>query len=277
MPGLPIVLAGSKGLSMTSTRIVLSVVACAALAGCASGGGRAPSKAVRTANEAALRSAGSIGDPGKVAAADIAFARAARDEGQWTAFAEFAATGAVLHGEGGVIEAAPWLSGRANPPAAVQWAPKAVFASCDGTLAVSTGRFVEPGGLVGSYVTVWQLERDGTYKWIYDMGAPDDPQPPAPLGPEVPPGEDVIVVEALDAIEGKVADCPQGTGTPSAPVAALADGARSGAAASRDGTLQYHWEHHPDGTRRVAVDYLRDGQWQMPVDFAAEPRGEEQK
>lgn len=255
---------------MTIARSLVSAVALAALTACSAGGGGGPSRATRAASAALLRSIGTIGDPGKVAATDIAFARAARDEGQWTAFAEYAAPGALLHGPDGVVEAAGWLAGRDDPEQAVRWTPRAVFTSCDGTLAVSEGLFLEPDGTVGSYVTVWQPDNQGDYKWVYDMGAPDDPQPvPEQPGPDIPAGQDVIMVEALNAIEGKIADCADDV----PPVAAVppTGAADRGGGESRDRTLRWRWVHNADGSRRVSVTYLRDGEWQMPVDFAVGP------
>lgn len=216
-----------------------------------------------------------VGDPGKVAAADIRFARAARDDGQWTAFARYAASGAVIHGADGPFQAGPWLASQSNPAQSVSWSPNAVWSSCDGSLAVSFGRFQQADGLLGSYVTVWELQRGGDYKWVYDMGAPDNPQP-APRAPAVEPGIDVIIVPGLNTIEGKVADCPRrgDAPPPAAPPFAAEDTAQTAHAASRDATLDWRWTHASDGTRRVQVRYLREGQWEQVVDFTAPPAGE---
>lgn len=216
----------------------------------------------------------SIGEPGRVAAADVRFARTARDEGQWTAFARFAAPGAQIHGADGPFEAAPWLAAQANPARSVNWAPTAVWTSCDGTLAVSFGRFIQPDAIVGSYATVWALQGSGQrnrdYEWTYDMGGPDNPQPDPPA-PPLPPSDDLIVVPALDFVDGKVADCARGTAQPELPP--VADGATSGGARSDDGTLQWRWEHRVDGTRALRVDFLRQGRWETALDFVMPPEG----
>ena len=65
-------------------------------------------------------------DVGKVVATELAFARAAQDEGQWTAFTEHAAEGGVMFVPEAVI-ARDWLRGRANPPEAVRWQPHEVW------------------------------------------------------------------------------------------------------------------------------------------------------
>jgi len=252
--------------------LALTSLVLASLAACASGGSPGGGHGARGGRAVESQPLPSIGDPGKVAATDIAFARAARDEGQWTAFAEYAGIGALLHGDNGVMEAGPWLGGRADPAQAVRWVPRAVFASCDGTLAASEGRFVEPDGTVGSYVTVWQPDSRGDYKWIYAVGGPDDPQPPASVTQDIPQGDAVIVVEAINAIEGKVADCMEGSVQLTPVSAAPPDGAvAGGGGTSRDGTLRWQWEQRANGTRRFHVTYRRDGDWQVPVDFTASP------
>lgn len=215
------------------------------------------------------------GDPGMVAATDFAFAKAAREEGQWTAFRRYAASDAMLHGPDGVTSAAQFLTGLADPEKAVRWGPREIWSSCDGSLSVSFGRFQDPDGIVGSYVTSWKMQSDGDYRWIYDMGAPDVPQPaPPPAPPEARPGENVIVVPAIESIDGKVADCPRDGPRGAAPLSVIADPGQAGAGQSastrsRDGTLQFRWEHHADGTRRAVVDYLREGEWQQALDFTA--------
>ena len=104
--------------------------------------------------ERVLAGAPGQAQPSEIVAAEIAFARAARENGQWTAFREFLAPGALLHVRSGPIEADPWLAVQTDPPEAVQWGARSVWMSCDGALAVSQGRFREPDGTVGTFVTV---------------------------------------------------------------------------------------------------------------------------
>lgn len=110
------------------------------------------------------------------------------------------------------------------------------------------------------------------------MASPDNPQPPPPPAPVAPvPGENVIVVPGLDSIEGRVADCRRNDAQSAAPVPQVASTAQtvstgqSATTRSTDGTLQFNWQHHADGMRRVVVDYLRDGEWQQAIDFTAAP------
>ena len=249
-----------------NAKTIVALAACIGLAACTSAAQRQENR-VRSQAQKILKRRPSIGDPGKVAATDIAFARAARDEGQWTAFTEYSAANAMLHGANGVIEARPWLAQQADPAEAVRWGPKAVWSSCDGTLAVSFGRFRDPEGMVGSYVTVWEWQpEDRVYRWTYDMGTQDNPQPPPPA-PAAEPDEDTIVVQGLGMVESKIADCLETDAPrPRGQQPALAD-----PYTSADGTLKWRYEHSGSApaTRRVVVDWMRDGTWQTALDFTA--------
>ncbi|MDZ4274509.1 MAG: hypothetical protein U0995_00590, partial [Erythrobacter sp.] len=86
--------------------LMLSVFALA-LAACAGGQQRrGPSPAVINR---ALATAPGGAQPSTIVATEIAFSRAARERGQWTAFRMFAAPGALLHGENGPFAIEPWL------------------------------------------------------------------------------------------------------------------------------------------------------------------------
>jgi len=247
----------------------LFTAACLAtlVAGCAGGPGGGSPYMSRDRIERVLAGAPGQAQPSEIVAAEIAFARAARENGQWTAFREFLAPGALLHVRSGPIEADPWLAAQADPPEAVQWGARSVWMSCDGALAVSQGRFREPDGTVGTFVTVWQREdADDDYRWIYDVGAPDDPQPP-PRSATAGESEDEIVVTGRGSIQGRVADCPgRGEAVPPPPALAAVDGARSDAMLSRDGTLRWRWEHGARGQRRVVAEYFHEGAWQIALD-----------
>lgn len=158
----------------------------AALAGCATGGPRdLPPGTVVVAN------------PSAVVATELAFARAARERGQWTAFREYAAEDATMFVPQ-PVRAQDWLKGRADPAQAMQWQVHQVWMSCDGSLAVTQGAAQWPDGRPGRFATVWKRQRDGSYRWVMDEGdlvsvplaAPDfirtevascDPLPPMAL------------------------------------------------------------------------------------------------
>ena len=100
--------------------------------------------------------------------AERAFNAAAQSKGQWTAFREFAAEEATMFVPE-PVKAQEWLTGRKDPPIAVQWWPAESFVSCDGMVAVNTGPWVRPRAS-GYFTTVWEREPDGRFKWIYDGG-----------------------------------------------------------------------------------------------------------
>ncbi|MBD58810.1 MAG: hypothetical protein CL808_01625 [Citromicrobium sp.] len=228
------------------------------LAGCA---GNSERRYPRTQIDRALSTAQYTAQPSLVVAREIEFARAAREDGQWTAFRAFATDDAVLHGRNGPVPARPVLATLEDPEKAVQWSPRTVMMSCDGRMAVSTGRFREPDGLVGDFVTVW--ERDGfddEYEWSYDAGGLDDPQP-APEEVD----EDAIVVTAYDAVQGLVADCPKAGETIPAPVRTVMPRTESKSFLSPDKTLLWEWFHFPDGRKAVRASYWKEGDWQLIV------------
>jgi predicted dehydrogenase len=243
----------------TTTAIAL-VAFIALVSACASGRPRGPSNQVI---ERVLAQAPGAAQPSTIVSTEIAFARAAREQGQWTAFRAFAAPGALVHGGGGPVDVASFLVGRSDPAQAVQWAPRVIAMSCDGELAVSQGRFRDPAGIVGSFVTVWQRQRDNSYRYLYDVGGADVPQPPPRS--EVEDGN--IVVTAIDAVQGLIATCPRGGETvPPPPAVPIGEEGAAGAQLSRDGTLRWRWEHRPDGTRHVIAEYYYLGAWVTAIE-----------
>ncbi len=157
------------------------------------------------------------------------------------------------------------LAGLADPAEPIRWEPTNVWASCDGTLAVSLGRFLRPNGLVGGYVTLWELQPDNSYKWIYDTGTPDDPQPIPEPEPEVP--DDAIVVEGIPSIEGRVADCLDPGMALASASTSFEEGVVGHEQAAKDATLAYRREYRPDGSRQVVVEWWRDGSWSEIVEL----------
>lgn len=156
--------------------LALAVAACAA----GPGGGQQDGPRLRPA-----------ADPSAVIAAEIAFSRLAQEKGQWTAFRETAAKGAELFVPERVL-AQQWLKGRADPPVPVRWQPSQVWSSCDGSYAVTRGAWQRPGS-VGSFVTVWQRQKDAGYKWVLDMSLADE-----------------AVAASADTVTATAADCPRG-------------------------------------------------------------------
>jgi hypothetical protein len=168
-------------------------------------------------------------NPSAVVAAELAFARAAQEKGQWAAFRQFAADDALMFTPQ-PTPAKAWLKGRAEPPVAVKWQPYEVWMSCDGSLAVTKGAWQRPKG-VGYFTTVWQRQKNGEYKWVLDQG--DGLNEPLPE-PEM--------------IAGQVADCSR----PSPPDIPTAAAGRT-VGWSNDRTLQWIVEVKPDNSRSFKV------------------------
>ncbi|RNJ62543.1 MAG: hypothetical protein EDM03_14025 [Porphyrobacter sp. IPPAS B-1204] len=242
------------------------------LTACAGGGGPPkPNKRQVAQINRMLTTAPGAAQPSTIVAAELAFSRAARERGQWTAFRQFAAPGALLHGKNGPFPIEPWLATQTDPPEAVQWAPRTVVLSCDGALAVSQGRFRDPQGKVGNFVTVWERQADNSYRYVFDVGGDDVPQP-APR-PRTEEGD--IVVTEIDAVQGLVATCPRGdAGIPPPPAIPLGEDGKTDAKLSRDGTLRWRWEHRADGTRYVAAEYFYQGRWLTAIEQSLVPTGD---
>jgi hypothetical protein len=196
-------------------------------------------------------------DLARVVATELAFARAAQEEGQWTAFAEYAAEDAVMFVPQ-TVKAQEWLRKRANPAASVRWQPHQVWSSCDGSLAVTRGAWQRPDGGVGYFTTVWarqKKDKDG-YRWVLDQG--DELAEPL-VAPEM--------------IDGKVADCPAPDSAriteaelTELDAAALGAGATvAGSGWSADGTLAYRYVVQPSGARAFVVLFAKDGEVQEVV------------
>jgi hypothetical protein len=252
---------------MRTLSCALLAASALALTACAGGGGR-PQGPPQKVIERVLARAPGAAQPSTIVATELAFSRAARERGQWTAFREFAASGAQLHGPSGPFAILPWLATQIDPPQAVQWSPRVVVLSCDGALAVSKGRFREPDGKVGNFVTVWERQGNGDYRYIFDAGGVDVPQPP----PRQQIEEGEIIVTAIDLVQGLIASCPRG-GAPIPPPPALPIGAegKEGATLSRDGTLRWRWAHRADGTRMIAADYFYEGRWVTAIEQSLVP------
>lgn len=246
------------GAGLKFTKLASIALMAGAIAACSSG----PRSIPRERIDRALQGAPGEAQPSKIVATDIAYNRAAQEEGQYSAAKRFAASGAVIHGRSGPVDAITLLNTLDDPAEPLQWEPRSVWMSCDGQMAVGQGRFTKPDGIVGTYVTVWERQADGAYLYVYDIAAPDNPQP-APRSPEpaLQPGD--IVVEALDSVQADIADCLKGDeALPDVPAMAVRANIRTGFRWSRDRTLRWRWSHGENGVRSVSLDMLKGEEYQ---------------
>jgi hypothetical protein len=200
-------------------RLLLPALALFLVAGCTSPSGRGD-----------LYNRPLAANPSAFIAAELAFARLARDKGQWTAFRETAADDAVMFMPQRVL-ARDWLKGKPDPAQAVTWQPHAVYVSCDGNSGATTGAW-QKGPTFGYFTTIWRRDpRKGEMRWVLDHGA-----------------ELTTPREAPDFIESKQAVCGS---RPDAVATAADEGAAVGL--SDDRTLSWTSIARSDGSRRVTV------------------------
>jgi hypothetical protein len=170
--------------------------------------------------------------------AERAFAAAAQTQGQWAAFRRFAAPDAIMV-TSEIVEAHPFLAKLKEPAAALKWAPERTVTSCDGKLAFSTGPWQAADGKTGGrYMTIWQRQADGGWKWVYDGGTSEP-----------------TVKQLPSASRDVTASCKL-------PTAALPKGGQERAGASPDGTLRWRLDPGPIGkSHLLRVDYSDAGAW----------------
>lgn len=223
------------------------------LASCASNGRP-------TDRERFVRAAGKpVANPSDIVKAELAFARLAREKGQWTAFRETAAPDAIMFTPE-IVSAPVWLKGKTDPAKAVEWQAHKVFMSCDGGMGVATGAWQGADGGNGYFTTIWQKQdaqkrrlrgQDVEWKWIFDHGASVD----TPLAEP-------------DFVNTRVASCAKSTPTP---IAAAPSGDNNKSGFSTDRTLFWSAESSADKSRSLLVRLWNGEQWEDVVfdDIAA--------
>jgi len=182
-------------------------------------------------------------NPSEVIATELAFARAARERGTWTAFREYATKDAEWPGpQWESVQAA--LKGAPDPAKAIVWEPDQVWASCDGSFALSSGPATHPTGKRTRFATIWQRQDNGEYRWVLDQGFDLEDSYAAP-----------------EMISARVADCPSARN--------FRDGRRPDRARradawaegqSDDGTLTWRTELRADCGRTLVVSAMQGGE-----------------
>ncbi|MCB5426551.1 hypothetical protein H0274_14915 [Altererythrobacter sp. CC-YST694] len=226
---------------------VLALAACTGAGGPRGPGGRGPM----------LRPSA---NPGQVVATELGFARTAREKGQRAAFAEYSAKGALIFTPG-PVSVQRWLKEQKGAEAQLSWAPYQIWSSCDGSVAVSKGGWTLPDGQVGYFVTVWQRQQDGAYKWLIDFGD-------TLAQPLVEP----------DLVQTDVADCPQRSpGSPRPSAVSLSPVAADGLSGSAtDGSLSWQVQVAPDFARTIRVSLRHEAGMEEVLSSAAAAPGRAQ-
>lgn len=193
-------------------RVAIAAALTLAIAGCA-GGPNGPRKLKPVAN------------PSAVVATELAFARAAQEDGQWKAFRKYADKSAIMLLESGPVNARSWLAGKADPAQPVTWEPLAVWSSCDGSLAVSKFAFTDPtDGTSGEGYTVWKRDRPDRYRYLFDMSYQAAPS------------------QAPEMIKAEVAECKAAPAAPASGAVGQSD----------DGSLAWSYSFE-NGVRSLRV------------------------
>jgi len=110
-----------------------------------------------------------------VTAAELAFARTMADR-DLEAFARLVSEEAVFTNGGNPLVGraaikAGWAPLYAKPQAPFSWRPDLVVVLASGDLAHSTGPVARPDGFVGRrFYSTWRLERDGSWRVVFDDG-----------------------------------------------------------------------------------------------------------
>ena len=120
----------------------------------------------------------------EILAADRAFAALSKEKGALAAFAAYAADDAVLYRpKQEPIEGRDALIAvmETDPEGTLEWMPKTVTAAASGDLGFTRGTFVyRPAagpGAIGWYVSIWQRQAGGDWKFVFDSGIATGPAP----------------------------------------------------------------------------------------------------
>ena len=233
--------------------VLLAALATALLAGCASDGPRARGNRLdlggpRDRDELV------VANPSAVIAEALAFARMAREKGTWTAFREYS-TEDALWPSPALANVRQALAGEPDPAEAIVWGPDAVWVSCDGSFALSTGPATYPTGRRSRFATIWQRQRDGDYRWVLDQGFDLEAGHAAP-----------------EMIAAQVADCPAGFDQWNRRRPPVRRGEAWGSGRSNDGTLEWTTAIAADCGRTLTVRISRGGSMTEVFRREAPPR-----
>lgn len=141
------------------------------------------------------------GDPSAIVAAEFAYGLLAREQGVTKAARKMGDADAVMFVPQ-AVNAQGWLKQHEDSVQPVSWSPHAIYVACDGSYAAATGNWRRTDGANGRFVTLWRLQKDGSYKWLIDWRD-------TATGAAAAARHD-------NSVEGKVADCPTGQRGPMA-------------------------------------------------------------
>lgn len=181
--------------------------------------------------------------PSNILALDIAQNRKAQDEGAYIALLETAADNAITFVPN-PVDAKIWLE-KQPPIQDTAWQPHQVIMSCDGKTGVTTGA-IKWGDVDGYYTTVWQYtqtsKKGEEWRWLLSHG--DKIKSPR---------------NAPEFLRTQSASCK---GKPGAPIIAPQEDVQMKQGFSRDQSLSWSWQYHPNGGRSLSVNFWDGMSWQ---------------
>jgi ketosteroid isomerase-like protein len=113
----------------------------------------------------------------QVRSAEIAFAKSMADRDA-AAFASLIGDEAVFFGSKDVMRGKPavvagWKRFFEGPSAPFSWKPAEVEVLASGSLGMTSGPVLDPQGRrIGTFNSIWQRQKDGSWKVIFDKGCP---------------------------------------------------------------------------------------------------------
>jgi hypothetical protein len=219
--------------SIVRSALTFSLISASLLAGCAPQR-ELPRQVPQSAN------------PSAVVALELAFAREAKEKGEYTALRKYAARDAMVFSPQPVLFS-EYAKDQKGPETGTRWQPHEVYLSCDGRTAITTGAW-QQGAETGYFTTVWQwfprskteatLQPQGTIgegEWKWRLRHSDTLKKAMPRA---------------ETITTKVASCK---GRASAPLKAPPIGAKMKVGLSIDQSLQWEWVVTEDGARNFSA------------------------
>ena len=126
--------------------------------------------------------------PAPVVAAERAFAADGAKRGWAAAFRSYAAPEAIMLSPDPINAHESLAKVEGDGETTLDWRPAYAGISRSGDFGFTTGPFLIRGleGVVGHYFTVWRLQSDGTWKWIFDAGTDVVDTSPVALNEDIP-------------------------------------------------------------------------------------------
>jgi len=126
--------------------------------------------------------------PAPVVAAERAFAADGAKRGWAAAFRSNAAPEAIMLSPDPVNAHDSLAKVQGDGETTLDWRPAYAGISRSGDFGFTTGPFMIRGreGVIGHYFTVWRLQQDGRWKWIFDAGTDVIDTSPIEVDAEVP-------------------------------------------------------------------------------------------